>query len=246
MTFNDHFSNQAATYRRFRPHYPKELFDFLASITPTKQSAWDCATGNGQAAVALADYFEKVTATDASEEQIKLAIEHSNVQYEVGTVENSELDDRSQDLITIANALHWFDIEPFFLEAQRVLKPKGVIAAWCYEAFNIDDSVSPSFDALYADLKSFWPKQIKLVRDKYKTIDFPFEEIHTPNFEMKLEWDLTHCLGYIASWSAVQAYRKELGKDPIEKHFDSICDAWGDHTVKRTVTWQVHIRVGRV
>ncbi len=246
MTFNDHFSNQAATYRRFRPHYPKELFDFLASITPTKQSAWDCATGNGQAAVALADYFEKVTATDASEEQIKLAIEHTKVQYEVGTVENSELDDRSQDLITIANALHWFDIEPFFMEAQRVLKPKGVIAAWCYEAFNIDDSVSPSFDALYADLKSFWPKQIKLVRDKYKTIDFPFEEIHTPNFEMKLDWDLTHCLGYIASWSAVQAYRKELGKDPIEKHFDSICDAWGDHTLKRTVTWQVHIRVGRV
>lgn len=246
MTFNDHFSNQAATYRRFRPLYPQELFDYLASVTPNRKRAWDCATGNGQAAVALADFFDKVTATDASEEQIKLAIEHPKVLYEVSTAENSELDPRSQDLITVANALHWFDIDAFFIEAQRVLKPKGVIAAWCYESFNIDESLSSAFDALYADLKPFWPKQIKLVRERYKTIDFPFDELEPPEFLMKLDWDLTQCLGYMASWSAVQAYRRELARDPIERHFDSICDAWGGHKRKRTVTWQVHTRIGRV
>jgi SAM-dependent methyltransferase len=246
MTFNDHFSSQAAIYRRFRPMYPQELFDYLASITPTRKRAWDCATGNGQAAIALADYFDLVTATDASEEQIKEAMVHPKILYEVSTAENSELDDKSQDLITVANALHWFDIDAFFHEAKRVLKKKGVVAAWCYESFVIEDSVSPAFEQIYADLKPFWPRQINLVRDKYKSIEFPFEELDHPDFLMSLDWNLAQCLGYMSSWSAVQAYRKERGRDPIEAHFDVICDAWGDFSKTRKVTWQVPLRVGRI
>ncbi|MBX3139030.1 class I SAM-dependent methyltransferase [Candidatus Obscuribacterales bacterium] len=246
MTFNDHFSTQAATYRRFRPMYPKELFDYLASITPAHKRAWDCATGNGQAAVALADYFDKVTATDASEEQIREAITHPKVLYDISTAENSELDDNSQDLITIANALHWFDMDAFFLEAKRVLKKKGIIAAWCYGAFSIEDSVSSAFERIYTDLGPCWPRQINHVRDEYKSIEFPFKELDHPDFLMELDWNLAQCLGYMSSWSAIQNYRKQHGKDPIETHFDLICDAWGDYSKKRRVTWQVHLRVGRV
>lgn len=246
MTFNDHFSSQAAIYRRYRPTYPQELFDFLASLTPSRKRAWDCATGNGQAAVALADYFDKVTATDASEEQIKEAIEHPKVIYDVATAENSELDDRSQDLITVANALHWFDIESFFSEARRVSKKKGIVAAWCYESFSIDERVRDAFEELYSSLTPYWPRQINLVRDKYNSIEFPFEELDHPDFLMQLDWNLAQCLGYMSSWSAVQTYKKELGKDPIEAHFDSICDAWGDFAMTQEVTWQVHLRVGRV
>lgn len=247
MTFNDHFSSHAQIYRRYRPMYPQKLFDYLASLTPTRKRAWDCATGNGQAALALADYFDMVTATDASEEQIKEAMEHPKILYEVSTAENSELDAKSQDLITVANALHWFDIDAFFNEARRVLKKKGVIAAWCYESFNIDEKVSHAFEALYADLQPFWPRQIKLVRDRYKSIDFPFEELEPPEFLMDLDWDLSQCLGYMSSWSAMQTYRRRKnGRDPIETHFDAICDAWGEHDNKRKVTWQVHLRVGRL
>jgi len=245
MTFNDLFSNQAAAYRRFRPMYPQELFDYLASLTPTRKRAWDAATGNGQAAIALADYFDKVTATDASEEQIKQAMEHPKIEYDISTAENSELDAKSQDLITVANALHWFDIDAFFKEARRVLKKKGIIAVWCYESFTIEENVQYAFEALYNDLQPFWPRQINLVRDRYKSIDFPFEELDHPEFLMDLDWDLTQCLGYMSSWSAMQAYRKENGRDPIEIHFDAICDAWGSHFSKRKVTWQVHLRVGR-
>lgn len=126
--FQDLFSGVASLYTRFRPRYPSALFEYLASVTPKKDVVWDCATGTGQAAVELAQHFEQVIATDASAEQIANAEQHPRVQYRVSTAEMSGLDSGSIDLITVAQALHWFDLPAFYAEAQRVLKPDGLLA----------------------------------------------------------------------------------------------------------------------
>ena len=129
MTFKDHFSKQAADYAKFRPQYPPELFEYLGGIAPQRKLAWDCATGNGQAAIALASVFERVIATDASEAQIANAEAHAHVEYRVAPAENSGIESDTIDLVMVAQALHWFDLDRFYAEVMRLLKPGGIFAA---------------------------------------------------------------------------------------------------------------------
>src|SRR5215475_11590766 len=126
MGFKDHFSRQAANYAKFRPRYRRELFDYLASIAPGRELAWDCGTGNGQAAVGLASVFDRVIATDASKKQIANAEPHNRVEYHVAPAENSGIPSGTIDLIMVAQALHWFDLDRFYGQAGRVLKPDGI------------------------------------------------------------------------------------------------------------------------
>src|SRR5215470_15770711 len=130
--FKDHFSASAAGYATFRPKYPAELFDFVAALPERRRVAWDCATGNGQAALPLAERFDRVVATDASAEQIAHATPHPRVSYGVGLADESGLDGESVDLVTVAQALHWLALDRFFAEVRRVVVEGGVLAVWCY------------------------------------------------------------------------------------------------------------------
>lgn len=243
--FKDHFSAQAADYARFRPRYPDVLFQYLASIAPERELAWDCATGNGQAAVALAGVFEHVIATDASGEQIANARPHLRVEYRIAPAENSGLDANKADLVTVAQALHWFDLTRFYSEANRVLKTGGVIAAWTYNLLHI----APPIDAVinhYYDtvVGAFWPPERRLV-ERFSELPFPFIEIAAPPFEMALEWTLEHLLGYLRTWSATQRFIEANGNDPLEGVGADLRSAWGDSGQLRRVVWPLTLRTGR-
>ena len=246
MSFADHFSKQSCDYARYRPGYPKALFDWLRTLTPAHEVAWDVGTGNGQAAVELAGFFPRVVATDPSTEQIKNAIARANVSYHVQAAEKSDLADRSVDLITVAQALHWFDFERFYPEVKRVLKPNGVFAAWTYTL----NQVSPEVDAVvrhyYQDIVGpYWPAERKFIDESYRTIPFPLQEIQAPPIRMQTQWSLSDYIGYLHTWSATQRFQQTHLKNPVEEIAASLSSAWGEHA-QRTILWPIHMRVGCV
>jgi SAM-dependent methyltransferase len=243
--FSDHFSGHAADYAKFRPHYPEKLFRFLASLTSERKLAWDCATGNGQAAVALADFFEGVIATDASKEQIANAHPHPRVDYRVAPAENSGIDSHTIDLITVAQALHWFDLNRFYAEARRVLKPNGVIAASAYNLLSIAPAIDAIINHYYSDVVGpYWPPERILV-EKFNKLEFPFPEINAPSFAMVAHWNLEQLLGYLRTWSATQRFIAANTQDPIEAISQNLRSAWGDGEELRLVTWPLTLRVAR-
>lgn len=246
MKFKDHFSGHAGAYAQFRPRYPEALFQYLASLGPTRERAWDCATGNGQAAVSLARHFTEVIATDASAQQIAAADPHERVVYRRASAEQSELDDSSVDLVTVAQALHWFDLPSFFEEARRVLKPNGIIAVWSYNLL----SVSPEVDALVSEyyhdtLDSFWPAERVLVKAGYDKIDFPFDEIEAPRFNMQAEWTIEQLVGYLRTWSATQKFIAARGFDPVEFLDAKLRRVWSVTHKQQLVQWPLSVRIGR-
>ena len=248
MSFSDHFSAVASDYAEYRPHYPDSLFDWLAGLPAHRETAWDCATGSGQAAVALASRFERVIATDASAGQIAVAIPHPRVEYRIAPAEASGLDPASVDLVTVAQALHWFDRSAFYAEARRVLRPDGVVAAWTYGHPSIDE---PRADAelqrFYSEtVGPYWPKERALVDAGYRTIDFPLSEVAAPSFEMETRWPLALLVGYVATWSAVTQFRAATGGDPVPAFAEELEPLWGDPQLPRRITWPLAVRVGYI
>jgi SAM-dependent methyltransferase len=249
MSFKDkdHFSGHADRYEAFRPTYPATLFEYLASLCAAHDLAWDCATGNGQAAIPLSGHFGAVIATDASQQQIDQAEPRANVRYLVALADKAPIGDASVDLVTVAQALHWLDLPAFFAEVQRVMRPSGVMAVWCYQLHSIAPGIDKVVHYLYADIVGAdWPPERRLVEEGYRTLAFPFDELTPPHFEMVHSWDLDHLLGYLSSWSSVQRYRKRTGSDPLELIQLELTTAWGDPGRPRNVTWPLHLRVGRV
>ncbi len=246
MTFRDHFSGQARAYAQFRPQYPKELFAWLAGLLTERKLAWDCATGSGQAAVALADCFAQVIATDASAEQIRNAMPNERVEYRVAAAEASGLASDSCDLITVAQALHWFDPEAFYGEAARVLKTEGVLAIWSYTFLEVDSAVNAIVNHFYeATVGPYWPPERTLVENGYRDLSFPFPEMEVPLFSLAAEWTLADLLGYLRTWSASQRYLREKGNDPVSTIEDDLRRVWSDPDEARTVRWPLVFRVGR-
>ncbi len=246
MSFKDHFSGHAAAYAAFRPRYPDQMFAWLAAEAPSRQLAWDCATGNGQAAVALAPYFERIHATDASAAQIEHAEPRPNIGYACEPAESCSLPDASVDLLTVAQALHWFDIDRFFIEAQRVLKPGGVIAAWCYEQFDMPPDINGLLDDFYREtVGPYWPPERKLLEAGYRTLPWPFDERVPPPLKLEVDWPLADLLGYLRSWSASRRYQAAHGHDPVSLIERDLARQWGDPEKPRRVTWPLSMRVGR-
>ena len=244
VTFKDHFSKQAADYAEFRPRYPQELFDYLGSIAPSRQLAWDCGTGNGQAGVGLATAFDRVIATDASEKQISNAQAHERVEYRVAPAEISGLESRTVDLIVVAQALHWFDLDRFYAEVQRVLRPNGVLAASAYNLLRIEPAIDKVVNRYYREVVgSFWPPERKLV-ENFAELPFPFQELDPPQFEMTAQWNLDHLVGYLVTWSSTQRFIAEKGVDPIADIRKDVSAAWGDPNRTRRVVWPLTLRVG--
>ena len=246
FNFEDHFSKQAETYAQHRPQYPDEIYAYLASISPGLSQAWDCGTGNGQAALGLARYFDKVHATDASAEQISRAYPHEKVDYHVEPAEHVSLNDSSTDLVTVAVAIHWFNFDEFYGEVKRVLKPNGVIAAWTYNLTEITPEIDQLIEEYYKGiLDGYWPERIHYLEEKYETIPFPFEEMAPPPFVMEIYWNLVQLAGFFDSWSATQRYKAEKGHHPLELIWDKLVSAWGDENEARLIRWPLHFRVGR-
>jgi len=246
MEFKDYFSAQSDVYAKSRPHYPDELFQFLASLAPGKDLVWDCATGNGQAAIPLSNYFKKVIATDGSEQQIKNAVAHEGVKYSVALADNSGIETGTVDLVTIASALHWMDFDKFYKEVNRVLKPKGVFAAWAYSDNHIDNNIDPIINYLSREiLADYWPPERAYVFNHYKNIPLPFKEIETPPFKISITGTLDFLLGYIDSWSSTQRYIKANGKDPVDLVRKQLENAWSDAKKTKEIQWDIMLKAGR-
>jgi SAM-dependent methyltransferase len=245
--FHDHFSTVAADYRAFRPKYPHELFEFLAEASPGRNLAWDCGTGSGQAAVALAPHFAKVFASDASEKQLANAEPHPNVEYMVAPAENCPLPDASVDLVTVAQAIHWFDFDRFYAEVRRVSKPGGLLAAWTYDIHTISPEIDPVMERfLTTFIRPYWPPQRAYADAGYRTLPFPFPEVGRPGFKMVAKWNMHHLLGYINTWSAVRNYEQQHGMNPMGMLAAALIGIWGDPETVRVIRWQFSMRLGRV
>ena len=244
--FEDHFSGHSDQYAQSRPHYPEEIYAYLASIAPACSLAWDCGTGNGQAARGLAKYFDKVYATDASAEQIAHAHAHEKVEYRVEPAEHISLEAASVDLVTVAVAIHWFNFDEFYLEVKRVLKTGGVLAAWTYNSVEISPQLDPLIWHYYREIVGpYWPERIRYIEDRYQTIPFPFEEITPPSFVMEINWSLIQLAGFLDSWSATQRYKAQKGSHPLELIWPRLLAAWGNENDQRLVRWPLHFRIGR-
>ncbi len=244
--FADHFSAASADYARYRPDYPAALFARLAEMAPGRRRAWDCATGSGQAAVGLAAFFEEVVATDASERQLGNARPHPRVRYRMAAAEDSGLEAETVDLITVAQALHWFDRTRFWSEARRVLVARGVVAAWCYDVLSVDSDVDAVVEQLYRGVVGpYWPPERAIVDRGYDTIDFPFAEEALPLFRMEKDWSLSDLEGYLRTWSAARRYREERGSDALDVVRRDLEEAWGEPDRVRRAVWRLDLRVGR-
>ncbi|HEY6642343.1 class I SAM-dependent methyltransferase [Povalibacter sp.] len=245
MSFKDHFSGHAALYAKYRPDYPPALYEFLATLTRRHDYALDCATGNGQAAIALARYFDCVIATDGSVPQLLNAQAHERVRYVANLAEQPAFRDGSIDLVVAAQAAHWFDHSRFYAGVRRVLRPDGALALWTYGLTRID----PKVDAIVRDfydttVGKYWPPERRYVEDAYRTLPFELNEVPVPSLELRLEWDLGALMGYLSTWSAVQRYVRTLQLDPLPALRERLATVWRPGE-QRVVIWPLHLRVGR-
>lgn len=246
--FHDHFSSVAAKYADFRPQYPAELFDYLATLVPRTATVWDCAAGNGQATRGLAQRFARVIATDASAEQIASAPTVERAEFRVALAEASGLPDASVGLVTVAQAVHWFDLPRFYAEVRRVLVPGGVLAVWGYGINRIEgEAVDAIVQEFYGGLLGpYWPPSRLLIEAGYRTIEFPFAELTPPEVRMEVRWTLEQLLGYFSTWSATNRYIKATGQNPLPALAAQLEPLWGGAGATRRVAWPLAWRVGRV
>jgi SAM-dependent methyltransferase len=248
LRFKDHFSARAANYSAYRPHYPENLFEYVAGLSREHHAVLDCGTGNGQAAIGLVTHFDRVIATDPSAEQISHAAPHERIEYRIARAESSGLPAESVDLVTAAQALHWFDAKSFFEEARRVLVPGGAIAIWGYGDPTLDttqlDQTLRAFNR--GKLEPYWFPERKLLLDGYRTVPFPFDEVAAPTLELEMSWSLPELAGYLRTWSSAARYLAENGVDPVLKVEKSLAAHWGDPDTRRVIRWPLYLRAGRI
>jgi len=241
----DNFSAHSAQYLQFRPNYPTELFDFLKSLGTDFKTAWDCGTGNGQLAVCLAKFFDKVYATDLSEKQIANAILRDNIVYKIEYAEHSSFEDNQFDLIAVAQAIHWFHFDDFYKEVNRTLKPGGYFAAIGYSLLSIDSELDPIIQNLYYNvIGKYWDKERKYIDEEYRTIPFPFKEVECPRIKSTLNWSFDQLIGYLNTWSAVQHYIRQNNTNPVDLVYESLYEKWGNQAIKN-VNFPILLRVGQ-
>lgn len=245
MQFKDYFSTHSTAYAKYRPHYPSALFEYLASVTIQHERAWDCATGNGQAAFGLAAFFAQVIGTDASAAQIESACQHERITYRVANAEQTDIESGSVDLVTVAQALHWFDLDAFYAEVKRVLKPAGVLAVWAYNLLEIAPQIDAKVNEFYCEtVGPYWPPERHLIEDGYKTIIFPFRELDPPLIQMEARWNLSELTGYLRTWSATKRFIEARGFDPVPDLANNLLPLWGIAEAEKLVRWPLSLRVG--
>lgn len=238
---------QGELYARSRPRYPDELFDHLASLVRRRSLAWDCATGSGQAALSLASRFERVEATDISEEQLRHAASDPRVRYRVAPAHQSGLETSSVDLVTVAAAIHWFDLETFYAEARRVLRPGGVLAAWTYHVCYVEPPFDEVFLDFYRDVVGpYFPAGASLVDRRYETLELPGTPLPAPRLAASVEWSLDRLRAFVMSWTGTLKFTEEHGESPVEALMAEVSPIWGDPAATRTLRWPLYVRVARL
>lgn len=243
-SFSDHFSRVAPGYRKYRPRYPTGLFDYLAASTSRHRLAWDCATGSGQVARLLASRFELVCATDASSDQLANAVWHPRILYRRAPATSTPLADASVDLVTVGQALHWFDTTKFFAEVRRVLRRGGIVAVWSYGVVRVGPAIDALLDHVYRDvLGTWWPPERRLIDAGQDGLRVPFAELPAPEFRMTECWTRDEFVGYLGTWSAVTRYREANGEDPLDDFVSDLALLWPGGGARRTVTWPLYLRV---
>lgn len=241
----DNFSKQANEYSKFRPHYPDEMIEYIVSFAKNKFEALDIATGNGQVANKLSNYFDKVYATDISENQLKNAIQQQNIIYQKESAEETSFDYNQFDLITVAQALHWFDFDKFYTEINRILKPDGIFAVLGYGLFHSNPDSDKILQHFYHDITGiYWDKERKYLDENYETIPFPLEEFEVKSFKNEFTWTFEQLVGYLNTWSAAQHYITKNNQNPIDLIYDDLRISWekGD----KKVTFPLLLRIGKL
>ncbi|MCD9017283.1 class I SAM-dependent methyltransferase [Parachryseolinea silvisoli] len=246
MEHKDYFSGHAKVYAAFRPAYPVALYDFIFRHLPQRRRAWDCATGNGQVARHLAQHFQHVDATDISQQQLDNAYRADNITYSVAPAEKSGFADGRFDLITVAQALHWFDTHAFYQEVRRTGAPGGLLAVWGYASLRIEPFVDEIITDFYSRIVGpYWDDARRLVEERYLTIPFPFPEIPSPGFHIDVVWTLDHLAGYLESWSATQKYTRATGINPVPELCGRLRAYWSENDTK-TVRFPIFLRLGEI
>jgi SAM-dependent methyltransferase len=245
--FKDHFSSVAPGYAAHRPTYPPTVVDYLAGQVQRAEVAWDAGCGSGQLSTLLAARFPRVIATDPSAAQLAHARPHAAVEYRQASAEVSGLEDGSVDLAVAAQAAHWFDLPRYYAEVRRVVRPGGVVALLAYGVVHVDRDLSTIVDRFYwQTLAGFWPQERRIVEDGYRSLPFPFPELETPPFAMTATWSLPEFLGYVRTWSAVQEIERARGGEAYAGFARALGAAWGDHDRRRSVRWDLAVRLGRL
>ncbi|MBO0360084.1 class I SAM-dependent methyltransferase [Hymenobacter sp. BT186] len=241
----DRFSAQAAQYARYRIDYPPALYEFLLAHTSHRERAWDCATGNGQVAAVLAEHFEHVAATDISEAQLAQAPQRATITYQVSPAERTPFPATSVDLITVAQAVHWFDAAAFNQEVRRVARPGATVAEWGYGLVQVHETIDPLVRQFYAGtMRPYWDENRWHIDDEYARIPFPFEAVQHAHFQVRRQWSAEWFLNYLRTWSSVVQYEKQHGQDPVLLIADELTARWGP--AEREIVFPVFLRLGRV
>lgn len=223
----DNFSDSSAQYRQYRPVYPQALFDYLLPLLREKATAWDCATGNGQIAAALAPYFRKVIATDISAQQLAEAPAQDNISYRVEPAEHNSAADHSFDLITVAQAIHWFDFDAFYKEVRRTMKAGGILAVIGYGPLQAPPGLQQLLNDFYTGtVGPYWDPERHFIDEHYRSIPFPFTELPTPKLSIDVSWNLEQLTGYLGTWSATRHYIRARQQDPVPELAERLETAW--------------------
>lgn len=241
------FEDGGESYAQFRPKYPKELAQYLASICANHVKAIDIGCGNGQLTTGLAEVFKSVIGVDPSLDQINHAEKRSNISYLLGSAENIPHECAGADLMTVAQAAHWFDLDIFYKEVRKTAQPSAILALITYGVAELEPSLNERFLKFYYDeIGKYWPPERKLVDEGYRNIPFPFSEQPPPKIDITVEWDLNQFLGYISTWSAVRAMKNQGQEVILSKFGDDITELWGPPTQKRKIKWPLNLRVGKL
>lgn len=239
------FDDWADIYARVRPRYPRRLYAWLAGLCPARRVVWDVGCGSGQAAGDLQDYFDFVEATDVSAAQIANAPPYERVRFSAQPAESTDFADNAFDAVCVAQALHWFDYDKFWPEVKRVLRPRGIFAAWGYSWPRIDQAIDNELEeSLLSVIEPYWAPQNKALWDGYRDLSLPFDRLDAPDFELKMEWTAEEFFAYLHSWSAARRCLDEAGDAFFARSYERIHKLWGNG-VKRTVAMDFVVIAGR-
>jgi len=240
----DLFSDIAGQYQQFRPAYPVELLETISSLNRHRHTAWDCATGNGQIAGQLSQYYQQVFATDISAEQLQNAIVHDRIHYSRQPAEKTNFPDKYFDLIIVGQAVHWFSFDDFYREVNRTLKPDGILALVGYHLIRISREINEILDHYYYHIvDAYWDPERTYLEEWYKTIPFPFKEIEIPDYFFSAEWTFDQLAGFLGTWSALKHYIKARQANPLDDLLPELREAWG-HFPRRAVLFPIFTRIG--
>jgi SAM-dependent methyltransferase len=248
MNYLNHFCAQSTGYLNYRPTYPKALFAYLANLANKHSTVLDCGAGNGQASNDLAKYFPFIVGMDRSQEQLIIAKRRKNLAYICADADNLPFANDQFGLITVAQALHWFNLPAFYKEIVRIATSQAYFAAWCYSLGSINAVVNKPIENLYFEIlgDKYWPHERHYIDAKYETIPFPFVRLPTPKFKITKKINFYSLLGYLSSWSAVKEYQRAQGKNPLGLILNDLCNAWGDLDKHLTIHWPIHLLVGKI